>query len=421
MPLSEHISTQCVMDTDLISSVPSQAECSDKKEGKVCLVETNTVPDCINGVSLEKQLPEGTQTTQSTEKDEKGQGKSKHKKGMNLPRRASKRLAGIQIDPVPELTTRRRHAIRHSGGGEAITNEDKSPGSFPDGETKKFIALEGGPETKRKFNSPPNKMESPQSDQIKHSYGYLCTPEKLPEKTVEDHKSEHAKVLENGDKVDAKLDYSLDLPLGELLTDPCIAFAVQTLTGVTFETSKNTQISSEPSNSRYSETSAAANGHDTKIKRQNVGDWKPECNASSPPPKNLDMAEHAGSTETDNKANENSGSSESPFGISWMDPCIEFAVKTLTGTIPMAYDPNTEKCLQQQQQLCSSNTHSSLNNLCQIDYYSSQYNGTHNPVFKQQSYLDPAALSNPTSVGMGNSAGARLPQCGEERRRGFQR
>lgn len=432
------------MGSELTSSVPSQAEYSDEKEGKACLAESKLVPSSADGVSPEAQLPESAQTQHFTEKVQKCQRKSKHKKEMNLPRRASKRLAGIEVDPVPELITRRRHAAKHSGKGGAITNEDKSPGSFPNGETKQFTAHEGGSETKSKFHSSLNTMESTQSGQSKHSYGNLCTPEKLSEKTVEEHKvekdQEHfsllppgnqatvkelTKDLENSNKVDAKLDYSLDLPLGELLTDPCIAFAIQTLTGVTFEASTNTQISSELSNSQYSETSAAAKGHGKKIKGQNVGDWKQGCNVSSP--KNLVIAEHDGGNETDDKANDNSGSSESPFGISWMDPCIEFAVKTLTGSIPVEYDPNTENCLQQQ--FSSSNTPghcevalsgASLNNLCQSDYYCSQYNGTQNPIFQQRSFMDPA-LPNARSVSMGSSAGARLPQCGEDRRNGRQR
>lgn len=388
----------------MISSVPSQAECSGKEEGKVRFVESNLVPDSMDGVAPEKQFPESMQPKQETEKVQKGQRKSKHKKEMNLPRRASKRLAGIQLDPVPELITRRRHAVKNSGEGEAPTNEYKSQVSF----SKR--------ETKSKFHSSKNTMESSQSDQIKHSNGNFCASEKVPKMTEEEHKSEkgqeclsflpqgnqttvkeHVEDLENGDKVNAKLDYSLNLPLGELLTDPCIAFAIQTLTGVIFEASKSTQISSELSNSRYSETLVAAKEHDKEVEGQ------------SSQPKNLIIAEHAGGTQTDDKAKDNSGSSESPFGIEWMDPCIEFAVKTLTGTIPVEYDPNTEDHLQQP--LGSSNTMSdaSLSNLYQTDYYCSQYLGTQNPVFKQQSYLDPA-LSNSRSIAMSNSSGARLPQ-----------
>ncbi|XP_028756402.1 methyl-CpG-binding domain-containing protein 13 [Neltuma alba] len=375
MPLSEHSS--CAMGIELTGLVPSQAECSDEKEGKVSFAESNSIPSCADGVVPEKQLPESLQTKHATEKVQKGQVKSKRKKEINLPRRASNVL----------LEFRRRNAAKNSGEV-ALTNEDKSSGSFSNEETKQLIARESASESKRKPQSLMNTMESPKLNQI----------------------NEQVKDLEGG----AKFDYSLDLPLGELLSDPCIAFAIQTLTEGTFETSKNTQISSEVSDSKYSETSASAKGDDSKIKGQNVSDWKQECSASSPP-KDL-VAEHAGST------------SESPFGISWMDPCIEFAVKTLTGNIPVEYDPNSENCLQQQ--LGTSNNQGlgevafsggSLNNLRQTDYYCSQYLGTQDPVFKQQSFLD-TALPNARSVGMGNSTGARLHQYGgEDRRNGRQR
>ncbi|XP_054793139.1 uncharacterized protein LOC129298744 [Prosopis cineraria] len=428
MPLSEHNSCHCAMGIELTSSVPLQAECSDEKEGKVSSAESNLIPSCADGVVPEKLLPESLQAKHATETVQKGQGKSKRKKEINLPRRASKRLAGIQVDPVPELITRRRSAAKNSSEV-ALTNEDKSSGSFPNEETKQLTAHESGSEIKHKPRSLMNTKEPPKLNQGNRSYGNLCAREKLPEKTLEEPKSEkdqeccsflplgntaivkeQVKDLEGG----AKFDYSLDLPLGELLSDPCIAFAIQTLTEGTFETSKDSQISSELRNSKYSETSAAAKGDDRKIIGQNVSDWKQACNVSSPP-KDL-AAEHTGST------------SESPFGISWMDPCIEFAVKTLTGNIPVGYDPNSESCLQQQ--FGTSNNQElneialsggGLNNLCQTDYYCSQYLGPQNPLFKQQSFLDPA-LPNTRGVGMGDSAGARLRQYGgQDRRNGCQR
>ncbi|KAK4283165.1 hypothetical protein QN277_000149 [Acacia crassicarpa] len=426
MPLPEHNSR--AMGIELTSLLPSQAECSDEKEGEVGLGESNLSPSCADGVVPEKQLPESLQTKHATEKVQKSQGKSKRKKAINLPRRASKRLAGIQVDPVPELITRRRNAAKNSSEV-ALTNDDKSSGSFPEEETKQLIEQVNGARTKRKPQSLMNTMESPKLNQSRNSSGNLCAPEKLPEKTIEEPKSEkdqecysfsplgntvtvkeQVKDREGG----AKFDYSLDLPLGELLSDPCIAFAIQTLTEGTFETSKNTQISSELSDGKHSETSAFVKGGDRNIIGQNVSDWKQGCNVSSPP-KDL-VAEHAGST------------SESPFGISWMDPCIEFAVKTLTGNVPMEYDPSGENCLQQQ--LDNSNNQglsevalsgNSLNSLYPTDYYCSQYLGTQNPVFKQQSFLD-AALPNARSGSMGNSAGARLHQYGgEDRRNGCQR
>jgi hypothetical protein len=65
------------------------------------------------------------------------------------------------------------------------------------------------------------------------------------------------KVLKNGDNVDAKLDYTNEFPLKEILSDPCIAFAIQTLTGETFETSKDTH--SELKSKQHCENSDGCN------------------------------------------------------------------------------------------------------------------------------------------------------------------
>lgn len=90
-----------------------------------------------------------------------------------------------------------------------ITNMDEHPCCLP---TKIFDAVEGGPESNSKFDN-----------------------------TFE----EHMRALENEVKVYGKLDYSIDFAIEELLKDPCIAFALQTLTGVTIETYyKNSQMSS---------------------------------------------------------------------------------------------------------------------------------------------------------------------------------
>lgn len=40
--------------------------------------------------------------------------------------------------------------------------------------------------------------------------------------------------------------------------------------------------------------------------------------------------------------------SDLPFGDSWQDPCIEFAIKTLTGAIPVEYDLDIDDLMRQQ-------------------------------------------------------------------------
>ena len=63
------------------------------------------IPGCTDGAALYKHLPESAETKHEDEKAQNGQRKYKHKKEIHLPRRASKRLAGIKVDPVPELKT----------------------------------------------------------------------------------------------------------------------------------------------------------------------------------------------------------------------------------------------------------------------------------------------------------------------------
>jgi hypothetical protein len=138
---------------------------------------------------------------------------------QQIPRRASKRLAGIKADPLPELKTirARRDVVKQSEEDETVVNAERSTDNLP------FPALE----------STENKMEN-------HATEKDCV-----------------KVLKNGDNVDAKLDYANEFPLKEILTDPCIAFAIQTLTGETFETSKDTH--SELKSKQHCENSDGCN------------------------------------------------------------------------------------------------------------------------------------------------------------------
>ncbi|TKY45151.1 Methyl-CpG-binding domain-containing protein 13 [Spatholobus suberectus] len=422
LPISECISNQCVVGTELTSSVLSRAENSYQKEEKVGLAQSALASRCTNNDIREKLLQEDSETKHRTEKAQAQdrQCKNKHKKEINLPRRASKRLAGIKVDPVPELKTRnraRRIAVKQSDEEETITNMDKSSNSLPDADcqAKQFNVLEDGSEMKCKSEKHTEKtIEVQRSD--KHKECFSFSP--LENNAIAE---ECVRVLENGDEVDAKLDYTLDFPLSELLTDPCIAFAIQTLTGVTFETSKNSETCSELKNCQHSETSGSAatagEGHSNK---SNDGSGDNVFTSSE----NLAIPqENVGGAKTDDKAkNETAGpSSEKTLDMSWMDPCIEFAIKTLTGTIPLDSDQNPKNCLQQQLS-SSNNQHSemalssvSLDNIYQTDYYCSQYFGTQKPMFKQ-SFVDPS-LQHTRNIGIGNSAGARLSHCGEDTRR----
>ncbi|XP_057762023.1 uncharacterized protein LOC130982162 isoform X3 [Arachis stenosperma] len=338
-PISENTSAQCMMGTK------STTLGSDQIEGKASEEDSQA-----------KQLPQ----------NEKSQKRQRRKKEINLPRRSSKRLAGIQLDPVPELVTRsraRRAAVKQSGQGETIRNEDKSSNSLPNAAAKRMNVTDGGSETKCKSESAANMLQSTK----------FSTPERLPNKpTQEDGSNKDQECFSfwpqenNATMKDHVLDYSHEFPLKELLQDPCIAFAIQTLTGETFEM----QVSGE--SSEHSEALTANMG----------GDDKGGCNVFSHPENYAIIPQqHAGAAETAIKTNENqtgSSSSEKEPDVSWMDPCIEFAIKTLTGSIPLDSEQNPKNCIQQQ--LSSSNT-----NPGDMAY-------KQEPMFKE-SFVDPTASS----------------------------
>ncbi|RYR56248.1 hypothetical protein Ahy_A05g022001 isoform B [Arachis hypogaea] len=343
-PISENTSAQCTMGTK------STTLGSDQIEGKASEEDSQA-----------KQLPQNEQMG-----NEKSQKRQRRKKEINLPRRSSKRLAGIQLDPVPELVTRsraRRAAVKQSGQGETIRNEDKSSNSLPNAAAKRMNVPDGGSETKCKSESAANMLQSTK----------FSTPERLPNKTTQEDGSNKDQECfsfwpqeNNATMKDHVLDYSHEFPLKELLQDPCIAFAIQTLTGETFEM----QVSGE--SSEHSEALTANMG----------GDDKGGCNVFSHPENYAIIPQqHAGAAETAIKTNENqtgSSSSEKEPDVSWMDPCIEFAIKTLTGSIPLDSEQNPKNCIQQQ--LCSSNTNPS-----EMAY-------KQEPMFKE-SFVDPTASS----------------------------
>ncbi|CAN6564965.1 unnamed protein product [Malus baccata var. baccata] len=112
---------------------------------------------------------------------------------------------------------------------------------------------------------------------------------------------------------------------------------------------------------------------------------------------NLFIPEGGGKVGKDDSARQKSGSpTELPFGGSWPYPCIEFAIKTLTGAIPADYDPHIEEYFQQQ--LSSSKTQGTsdltlknvgLDNFCQTDDLCEQFCHAEVPMLKKQALSEP--------------------------------
>ncbi|KAL5568049.1 hypothetical protein UlMin_024624 [Ulmus minor] len=255
-----------------------------------------------------------------------GLHKFKDKKVPNLPRRASKRLAGLEAEPIPELKTRTRaHRVKdtQSGNEEATVDEGSSPGSSAHCASQKTDPFRIEPETKFTISkSMPVSEDLPASE--KKVIGKAAT--------VINH-DKHKKSID----ADEKLGVPLDLPLGELLTDPCIAFAIKTLAGETFDNSKSSEVLPG-----YTACDQSSGNLATEL----LGEGS---TVVLPPGTPCIPQEHDGKVETDMKTDEKSDSlNELPFGGSWSDPCIEFAIKTLTGTIPVDYNPQVEDFFLQQ-------------------------------------------------------------------------
>ncbi|KAJ7975689.1 Methyl-CpG-binding domain-containing protein 13 [Quillaja saponaria] len=396
------------------------------------------------GASPGEKLPESALIFHESEKARHGQRKFKHKKETNLPRRASRRLAGLEPDPVPELKSSKRELqalVIHSGEGVPSTDDYSSNDRLFHRASLQIDVLGRNSETKSTFGSCQSNLGSPMSSMIKNSCRDLATPVKLAGKFIEENRSDkdegckyilppdnrvnlpvHVTNVEIEEKSDKKPDYSLDLPLGELLTDPCIAFAIQTLTGMNFETSKNSLVSSESSDSKQSGNLSAAEEHGKKVKGKNNIDEKQGCTALLPPESLAITEESAGKVENVEMVNENSGSSlELPFRALWMDPCIEFAIKTLTDSIPIDYDPNIQNCFPQQLSSLETQGNSELtlpsvdlDSFCQSDISCHKNRAIEKPVFKQQHFAEPA-LPHTRNVSLQSSGGSILLQTSEHR------
>ncbi|KFK26832.1 hypothetical protein AALP_AA8G299600 [Arabis alpina] len=99
---------------------------------------------------------------------------------------------------------------------------------------------------------------------------------------------------------------AFDSTLADMWKDPCIAFAIQTLTGESLHLPNTTATSSDPKNNHAKQKGIAF--FPDMPGKVNLGSEKPGF------------------------------SSELPGADIWKDPCIDFAIKTLTGVIPIGLD-----------------------------------------------------------------------------------
>jgi len=380
---------------------------SNQTEGKCDFVRASFVEDPSRGVPEDKLLLEVGETRKEIKRA--GLRKSKNKNDINLPRRASKRLAGIPLAPTPELkaiTRVRRAAVEPGNEIIASTSEQASCGEL-DTKLNTKNAFDTSKSTEMPVESNESKhgivdMEhagkagSGKEGDEKHECAVVSSPGKLTS-------AEHGGKIETANNSGEKPVLPFNLPLEELWQDPCIAFAIKTLTDAPVD-SDSIKVSPGSSNNEFLGMAAL----DEHAGREDIGNNG-----------NLFIPEHARGVETSNKADEKPVSPLNlPFADVWSDPCIEFAIKTLTGAIPLDFDV-VQDCLPQQagslqQQQSSGFTLPKVGEFCQAEFLCQQFGTSEKPSFNQATLAGPA-LAHAKHVNLGYSAGPSRRQHSEER------
>ncbi|XP_041002831.1 uncharacterized protein LOC121248431 isoform X1 [Juglans microcarpa x Juglans regia] len=445
LPLPEHTSDQSGrLDIHLSSSNLPEAKVSEQIKGKNNSNESLFVSAPAVGFLPDNQSLRNEGTIHEVGKAQLGMRKPKNKKEYNLPRRASKRLAGLDIDPTPELKTSqaRRIVVKQSGEAGASTPPCCSPGSLAPWESQQPTQLEGELEAESNVDSSKS-TKVLESTNRTHSYADLTTPVEHTGKAQREHKDEqkqqsstaspvrnaaileeHAGKVEKGKENNEKPDIPIELPSMDLWSDPCIQFAIKTLTGVGVDSPKSTEMSAISINSRHAtgDLATLAFPEQTKVEAKVKGDMKQGCPVVLPFQNLATPKQHAWKVENKFSDYEKPGS---PLNMtscdSWMDPCIDFAIKTLTGAIPVDCVLDIHNSFQSQQSSSQTQTSSGLtssnvafNNSCQTDFFCQQFDTMEKPDYRHQALLDPVLLQT-GHAGLQNSGTTVLHQPSEGR------
>ncbi|WCJ36627.1 methyl-CPG-binding domain protein 13 [Euphorbia peplus] len=308
-----------------------------------------------------------------TKKDESKRtspGKSLKKKDLSLPRRTSNRLSGLPLHPTPELKTTgraRRAAVKQS-------NDKASPGmgsSLPEFEGKHAFDASKSMKPSLELNKSKHPVvnlaavglvetentgnEKPESASISRTGSQVETEKQSGQNFENAAVSDVAGQIQKNNVNDEKSGLYLDLPLGDLCQDPCIAFAIKTLTGISFDNTDTVQVSTG-SNSDFgglatSEDNTRKEDSQFRVRTQQG------CTADQPL-NNVVTGEQVEELEISKREDEKAGSAFNlSFADAWADPCIEFAIKTLTGAIPL--DCDVVKQDRSQHKTSSSHSHES--------------------------------------------------------------
>ncbi|KAL3342064.1 hypothetical protein AABB24_026202 [Solanum stoloniferum] len=309
-------------DGKVVSATASGEHQENEDDGKV-------VSETVSGEDQEKPSRDGV------EKHDQKTFQRKRKKGMNLPCRASKRLAGIKADTSLKLQTNDQTQLT------SVRQQERTQAAASDNPLN-FINASKHVATTVTGITISKKVETG-SLTIKRKKRLVTSSQTEPEKKPSP--AEPAKTVLASCEGDKKGETALESSLSDLWTDPCIEFAIKTLTGTipVINEKKVDEILGSSSS-------------------------KPSVNTPS--------------------------SVGLPSDEIWADPCFMFAVKTLTGEIPIGDDLCSEKMVQQQ---CTSNNGLVLPNIRFEEFGQAnlpRYAAPEMSSYKQQPAVAPNAYQN---------------------------
>lgn len=363
---------------------------------------------------------------------EHSKNKSNSKRSSSFPRRASKRLAGIELDPVPmELVE--NGVVHETDRIQTRINKsnDKRSSDFPRRSSKRLAGVELDPVLELKTNDRTRRPAAQLSGEATTSFSGkthdLPTKEELPGKFgLETMTTEHQRLslglplinLANYEEpvVQEKHLQISEEQAGEKEPSPILKEQVAeqkslNASGEQYGAEDSIMLSKKYQGEKekllfVSEEEAAekkqANVIDSLLESStnfSMEDlWQDPC------------IEFAIKTLTgvipigeENQADKNSGSSaEMSLSDIWSDPCIEFAVKTLTGDLPLDEDPSIQNLFQQQvsssdTQGVSSTMPPNINSFCPTNYISQRCGAAEKPQNREQQVMAASRIPQSSS------------------------
>ncbi|KAF2297771.1 hypothetical protein GH714_002683 [Hevea brasiliensis] len=334
----------------------TKAEASERNQDKkVSAVSGNglLIPEADN--KQERNLPEsGTKKDQSYKrKAQNSLGKFSNKKRVNLPRRFSKRLAGIEpemvgnlvsiVQAIPEAGNEQEQNSPESGIKGDESYEGKTQNSLSKSYNKKGLNLPhlsskhlGGIEPKQVVNSASIVQGLPKIIMSLKGEAILAmglTSDGLADKPSEQMKAEPTRELLHHSATNVQ--------------EPSNKSQKSNATHSVLPKTKVSEIThnslSKPSDQKLKKglnlrrrSSKRLAGLEPEVVANRVSSAQAFQNAKTSCKTEAILADQLQVQETDKTSDETSEPQPiSPFGEFWSDPCLEFAFKTLTGEIPI--------------------------------------------------------------------------------------